>query len=376
MRVRLAARAVPRLAFALAVALAAPLAGQSAAKIAATPVPAPNPYDATRFPVVVTEGSMRDVAVARETWGDGLAFEVTRPTKAAPGAKLPGVVFVNGVGGKLHEWEIYRSWARLVAARGLAGVTFETKPGGGAAAVTAFFAHLASRASGLGLDADNLAAWACSANVSAGLPAIMATSPIRFQSAVIYYGSGEATIRKDLLVYWVLALRDDRGLVARQKAVFERAVRENFPWTMVVAPDLPHAFDGAEDTPNSRRVVKETLDFLVGTLRPPLESAGRIAAREPVARTYAREYDKAAEAYRAILAKDPSDRAAARQLAVSEYNTACVYALAGAKDEAFRWLNRAAEDGFVVRETYERDADLAGLRSDPRWPELLARLGR
>ena len=110
----------------LAVLLAA------SAALALTPAlraqPAPNPYDVTTFPVVVTENGAADVAITRETWGDGLGLEVTRPAKAPANAKLPAVVFVNGVGGKLQEWEIYRSWARLVAARGLAGVTFEAKP--------------------------------------------------------------------------------------------------------------------------------------------------------------------------------------------------------------------------------------------------------
>jgi hypothetical protein len=44
------------------------------------------------------------------------------PPDAKPGGKLPAVVFINGVGdrpdNKLKDWEIYKSWARLVAASG------------------------------------------------------------------------------------------------------------------------------------------------------------------------------------------------------------------------------------------------------------------
>ncbi len=98
---------------------------------------------------------------------------------------------MNGVGGKLNEWEIYRSWARLVAAHGLAGILFEAKGAGSAAGVPAFFAHLSKNADALGLDATRLAAWSCSGNVGAGLPAVMAGEPIAFRAAVFYYGTGE-----------------------------------------------------------------------------------------------------------------------------------------------------------------------------------------
>jgi hypothetical protein len=93
--------------------LATPLSAQPA-----------DPLDVTTYPVVLSAPGMSDVTVTQATWGDGLAMEVARPSRPA-GAKLPAVVFVNGVGGRLNEWEIYRSWARLVAAHGLAGVTFE-----------------------------------------------------------------------------------------------------------------------------------------------------------------------------------------------------------------------------------------------------------
>jgi hypothetical protein len=320
---------------------------------------------------------MRNVTVTKGTWGDGLAFEVTRAAGLPPGAKTPAVVFVNGAGLPLHGWEIYRSWARLVAAHGMAGITFDAKTRGEASAVTAFLAHVAKNADALGVDASRVAAWMCSANVTAGLPASMAAAPSALRAIVVYYGAGETpALRKDLPVYWVLALRDNPRLVERQKALFERATREGMPWTMVVAPDLPHAFDAVEATPNSRRVVRETVAFLEAHLAPPAPPADVPLPMRATGFVYANEPRRAEAVYREILARDPSDREAARRLGVSEYNEACRLALEGRRDEAFVWLNRAADDGFVAKAQYEGDADLESLRADPRWAALLARLAR
>jgi len=56
------------------------------------------------------------------------------------------------------------------------------------------------------------------------------------------------------------------------------------------------------------------------------------------------------------------------------YNAACSFALAGRSDEAFQVLERSFEAGFHDTEHARRDADLASLRGDARWPELLDRV--
>jgi hypothetical protein len=53
------------------------------------------------------------------------------------------------------------------------------------------------------------------------------------------------------------------------------------------------------------------------------------------------------------------------------YNAACCYALAGQKDLAFYALGVAVKRGWKNRQHTERDDDLASLRSDPRWKEIL-----
>ena len=56
------------------------------------------------------------------------------------------------------------------------------------------------------------------------------------------------------------------------------------------------------------------------------------------------------------------------------YNLACGYTRLGKKDKAFEALTNAISEGFGSRRTYETDEDLAPLRSDARFQEILSRL--
>ena len=53
------------------------------------------------------------------------------------------------------------------------------------------------------------------------------------------------------------------------------------------------------------------------------------------------------------------------------YELASVYALEGMKDDAFEWLERAVALGNENRVPFEHDPNLASLRTDPRFTELL-----
>jgi pentatricopeptide repeat protein len=61
---------------------------------------------------------------------------------------------------------------------------------------------------------------------------------------------------------------------------------------------------------------------------------------------------------------------------VAYYNVACAYARLKDLDKSFEMLNKAVDEGFVTRASYESDDDLKILRSDPRFATLLSRLPR
>jgi eukaryotic-like serine/threonine-protein kinase len=58
------------------------------------------------------------------------------------------------------------------------------------------------------------------------------------------------------------------------------------------------------------------------------------------------------------------------------YAVASVYALEGERDEAFGWLQRSIALGNENRPLFEHDPNLASVRSDPRFGELIKRITR
>ncbi len=59
---------------------------------------------------------------------------------------------------------------------------------------------------------------------------------------------------------------------------------------------------------------------------------------------------------------------------VAYYNMACAYARLKNTDKSLEMLNKAIDEGYVVRDSFEKDADLASVRSDSRFSALLSRL--
>ena len=55
------------------------------------------------------------------------------------------------------------------------------------------------------------------------------------------------------------------------------------------------------------------------------------------------------------------------------YYSAMCYALGGEKEPAFSMLHEALSHGFGNPAQLEKDPDLASLRNDPRWPDVIAR---
>jgi TolB-like protein/DNA-binding SARP family transcriptional activator len=60
----------------------------------------------------------------------------------------------------------------------------------------------------------------------------------------------------------------------------------------------------------------------------------------------------------------------------TSYHIGKAYALLGWRDEAIRWLQGAAEDGFPVYTLFARDPHLDSVRGDPRFAALLGELRR
>jgi adenylate cyclase len=77
--------------------------------------------------------------------------------------------------------------------------------------------------------------------------------------------------------------------------------------------------------------------------------------------------DQALERARRASAIDPEDPGVL-------YNVGCVYALAGAAEEALDYLDRAVQNGFGHRDWLENDSDWDAVRGEPRFQALLRKL--
>ena len=329
-------------------------------------------------------------------------------TPSATGTRLPAVVFINGVGdppgAPLKEWGVYGSWGRLIAASGWIAVTFDARGPytNTAPDIRDLFRFLRSDGARLGIRTDRIAAWVCSGNVFSGLRVLMEDADPGLRAAVVYYGPSEAPkIRTDLPVLFVRAGRDSPRLNASIDKLLARVATSDAPWTVVYAPDLHHAFDVLDETPESRRIVRETLEFYRELLSPREPSTAPSQAKRALAHWFAGEYDAAAAAYGDYVKSHPDDAIAYMRLGLSQahqkrpaqaeanlqkavqlgadsptdlYNVACGYALLGNTETALDWLERAVARGFRDGRLLSSDDDLASLRESERFKRIAAAL--
>jgi dienelactone hydrolase len=351
---------------------------------------------------------LKNVAYKKTDSGE-LTLDLYYPPDFRKGAVLPTVVFINGVGdvagSKLKEWGPYRSWGALIAASGWVGVTFEARGPYNQSRpdIADLFRFLHSDGARLGVDINRIAAWVCSGNVFSGLPVLMEEPAPGVVCAVVYYGSAQpAKIRGDLPVLIVRAGRDNRELNQSIDRLVGTAVAAGAPWILVNAPGSHHAFDVLDETEESRRIIRQTIDFFRDFLAPPAAPAAPASlARKALGHWFAHEYADAAEAYGEYVKTHPNDEVAYLRLGLSQahvqkfteaeadlkkavslgadrpvdlYNVGAGYALMGKGEKALDFLERAVSAGFKDKAVLATDEDLAGIRGTERFQKLLRRL--
>jgi len=378
----------------------------------AGPPPGPPEHQVTSYGLVYQIPGMEKAAVRKDivyktVEGASLALDLYMPGDRRPGESVPVIVFMNTIGDRpgdpMKEWGQYRSWPRLAAARGYAGISFASRPDSAVDDAADLLAWVVSHAGELGLDASRIGLWACSAHVMHGLPALMAGRFPQAKAAVLYYGAADvAAFDKDLPVLLVRAGRDRAFVNGKVDQVIAAAASANAPWSVINAPGLHHGFDCLDDLDDSRRVIRDTMDWFDRHLRPePLPPGAPTLAREALSYWFAQEWPLAADAYARYVKSHPDDLVALNRLGTSQiyarrfdeaiatfehvrqkggapasvsYNIACAYALKGEKDQALTALERAVTEGMNDPRGLQEDPDLASLRDDARFLALKDRL--
>jgi len=141
-----------------------------------------------------------------------------------------------------------------------------------------------------------------------------------------------------------------------------------------VRPDYAAAFFAAQATealgerPEARQRYHRALELVEAhmDLHPDDSRAATMRAVSLIRTGRALEGLRWAEEALTLEPQDPGIR----------YNVACLYALEGERERALDHLEEVVRRGFRNRDWMERDPDLAGLRTEPRFQALMESIGR
>jgi hypothetical protein len=223
----------------------------------------------------------------RSTSGASLLMDVYYPPLSAE-RPLPLVLLATAYSDPAARVRVYgplTSWARLMAASGMAAVIYGTDTP--AADVHAVLRHLRDAAGSLGLDGDRFGLFAASGNVPVGLATLIRDR--RLRCGALLYGhtmdmDGSTTVAEaarhfgfvdacagmsvddlpcDIPLLFVRAGGDQlAGLNASLDRVIARALARNLPLSLINHAAGAHGFDLDEHTAASRAVVQQVLTFL------------------------------------------------------------------------------------------------------------------
>ncbi|MGH7450165.1 MAG: hypothetical protein ACRENG_02375 [bacterium] len=216
-----------------------------------------------RLPAMETVIVKKDV-VYKTVDGASLKMDVYYPPQMGKSGKLPLVIFNNGVGAlEIPQWRVYQDWAKLAAASGLIAVNYQSRPNAAFKDSEDLLEYLRQNASALQIDENRIGLWSCSGNVNVGLPLVMQANCPYIRCAVIYYGMANLqTFRQKLPLLLVRAGQDSYSLNRAIDEFVKNALARELSLEFINYLEGQHAFDILDDNDRSRKIIKQTLDFL------------------------------------------------------------------------------------------------------------------
>ena len=216
-----------------------------------------------RLPAVLTLPGMEKVQIRKNLRYDAQhTFDLYLPGNAK--TAVPVVVLVNGVGDpNLKEWGQYITWGRLIAASGMAAVTYQTSGTGIGAQTEELLKYLKAQSGSLKIDASKIAIWAASQNVGFATSLVSVHAPEDFTAAVFFYGPMPvAPKHADQPVLVARAGLDQLSILESIDKWTVQAMALDAPLTFVTYPEGVHFFDLRNETEEARAIIRQTLDFL------------------------------------------------------------------------------------------------------------------
>ncbi|HYF30551.1 MAG TPA: hypothetical protein VD993_05495 [Chitinophagaceae bacterium] len=237
----------------------------------------------TERPIVYQVPEMAKVQVKEnvvfKTVNDtSLVLDIYYPPGFNKRSNLPVVIFNNGVGSmQLPRWRVYRDWARLIAANGMIAVNHQARPNRATVMedCAAVLDHLRANAAAFNIDAERVGIWTCSANTPRGVSLALKPGREYIRTLVVYYGSPDSLgrIRQDVPTLVVRAGLDGQGLNMGIENFVQAALQLDARIELVNYLEGMHAFDIYNNTPESKAIIKRTVDFLKKNLTDPVPVA-------------------------------------------------------------------------------------------------------
>jgi tetratricopeptide (TPR) repeat protein len=162
-------------------------------------------------------------------------------------------------------------------------------------------------------------------------------------------------------------------VVHRQALEIQRRVLgPEHPRTLVIMNNLGYDYSNQGKYAQAEALDRKVLEIRRRMLGPEDPLTLTAAERWAVCLSYAKQYGKAEVILRDVVQK--ASRSQGREpLAQAWYNFACAAAVAGYKDSAIEYLQKAVDSGFTDTESMADDHDLKNLRDDPRLTALIAK---
>jgi hypothetical protein len=173
-------------------------------------------------------------------------------------AGYPDPGFSHRLGCRFMEMEWTVSMAQLIAASGMKAITHSNRDPGPDA--IALMKHLAGNRIGI---------WATSGHASIALSTISYATCAVLINPLVSDQDLKTSGPQDLTPLFVVRAGNDQtpSLNVALDEFAARAIAANRPLTLVNYPEAPHAFDLFLDSPETRRILQQGLDFLRANLR-------------------------------------------------------------------------------------------------------------
>ena len=270
---------------------------------------AQNRIDPAKTPIVYRVPGMEQVTIRKgivfdNTAGAPLALDAYIPRRLRARERFPVIVFISGAE-RVRHWRWFITWGQLAAAHRIAGIVPDKRYPEGLDGIRTGFedtekllAYLRTNGDRLGIDPQRICLWTFSAGgrlTSVGLNPGAQT----VRCLVSFYGvldlsqefagisdererdsllrrysplhALESTVNSGGKVLPLLIARAGKDVPFINSGIDKFAaiaLRSNVPLTVMNYPEGDHGFDGLNDTPQSRAIIKASLQFVAENTMP------------------------------------------------------------------------------------------------------------